>query len=71
MVKLLIGHGADVNVQDEQEKSALLHAARVGDVSLILTLLDCGAAIDHADRLRYTPLLLCQLYKTGLRYSYF
>jgi ankyrin repeat protein len=46
-----------------KKKSALLHAARVGDVSLIQTLLDCGAAIDHADRLRYTPLLLCQLYK--------
>lgn len=46
-VKQLLDSGVDVNIEDENYETALLHAAYTGNVRMIKLLLDRGAKINH------------------------
>lgn len=49
MVRLLIGRGADVNQQDAQGNTALMHALRYSDVDVIQALIAGGADLNIRD----------------------
>lgn len=49
MVRELLTHGADPNLEDNDSWSALLCAAKEGYVDIVLQLLEHNAAIDHRD----------------------
>ena len=57
VVRALVAAGADVNAQDRIMRCTALHmAARRGNVEVARALLECGAAIELADRKGVTPL---------------
>ncbi|XP_072386697.1 uncharacterized protein Arms isoform X3 [Diabrotica undecimpunctata] len=49
MVRELLTHGADTNLEDNDSWTALLCAAKEGHTDIVLQLLDHNAAIDHRD----------------------
>lgn len=49
MVKLLIEHGADIDITDSESQNVLQMAAVKGDKALVAYLIDHGADIYHAD----------------------
>ncbi|CAH1112571.1 unnamed protein product [Psylliodes chrysocephalus] len=49
MVRELLTHGADPNIDDNDSWTALLCAAKEGHTDIVLQLLDHNAAIDHRD----------------------
>lgn len=49
MVRELLTHGADTNLEDNDGWSALLSASKEGYVDIVLQLLEHNAAIDHRD----------------------
>lgn len=49
LVRELLTHGADPNLEDNDGWSALLNAAKEGYVDIVLQLLEHNAAIDHRD----------------------
>eukprot|EP01102_Stenamoeba_stenopodia_P000806 TRINITY_DN10753_c0_g1_i1.p1 TRINITY_DN10753_c0_g1~~TRINITY_DN10753_c0_g1_i1.p1 ORF type:complete len:857 (-),score=176.60 TRINITY_DN10753_c0_g1_i1:30-2600(-) len=55
-VRTLIELGADVNAEDSQGVSPLVHAARNGQHETLLVLLECGASWDVTDTEGWTPL---------------
>lgn len=56
-VKLLVTHGAQVNVRDEMGKTALVHAANRGDVEVVEALLQAGADASIPDEKGTTALM--------------
>lgn len=52
MVRELLTHGADPNIDDNDSWTALLCAAKEGHTDIVLQLLDHNAAIDHRDIVR-------------------
>lgn len=54
----MIRSGMNVNVQDEDGVSALMHAIQRGHSELVQSLLISGADVNHEDRYGYTPLIL-------------
>jgi truncated hemoglobin YjbI len=57
LVRALVGAGADVNACGGVTRATALHmAARRGRVGITAALLDCGAALEAADRKGDTPL---------------
>lgn len=52
MVRELLTHGADTNLEDNDSWSALLSAAKEGYVDIVLQLLEHNAAVDHRDMVR-------------------
>lgn len=62
LVKLLIGHGADINRTHENLGSALLLAVINGRLDLVKYLLEQGADLTLADTNGYTPLICSALY---------
>ncbi|XP_057659387.1 kinase D-interacting substrate of 220 kDa B isoform X7 [Diorhabda carinulata] len=49
IVRELLAHGADPNIEDNDSWTALLCAAKEGHTDIVLQLLDHNAAIDHRD----------------------
>lgn len=49
MLRELLTHGADPNIEDNDGWSALLNAAKEGYVDIVLQLLEHNATIDHRD----------------------
>lgn len=56
-VKLLLTHGAQVNVRDEMGKTALVHAVNRGDVEVVEALLQAGADASIPDEKGTTALM--------------
>jgi ankyrin repeat protein len=56
-VKLLVTHGAQVNVKDEMGKTALVHAVDRGDVQVVEALLQAGADASIPDEKGTTALM--------------
>ena len=56
-VKLLVTHGAQVNVKDEMGKTALVHAVDRGDVAVVEALLQAGADASISDEKGTTALM--------------
>lgn len=56
VVNLLIANGADPNVTDQYQASALHYAARSSDPAVAQALLDAGASVDAVDGDKQTPL---------------
>ena len=52
----LHNRGASTNVKNEQGQTALMMAARMGDIHEAITLLKCGALLDVQDKLGRTAL---------------
>ena len=57
-VELLLGSGADPNVRDAQNNTALIFACRDGHTDIAATLIDHGASIDWQDDEGVTPLII-------------
>ncbi|HEX7338365.1 MAG TPA: ankyrin repeat domain-containing protein [Rhodanobacteraceae bacterium] len=55
-IMMLIANGADVSATDADGNSALHHAARSTDLSVVADLVDAGAPIDSLNRRGQTPL---------------
>ncbi|MDR2877234.1 MAG: ankyrin repeat domain-containing protein, partial [Chromatiales bacterium] len=53
----MLANGADVDERNAYGWTALMHAARTGDVEMITLLLDHGAAIDTSDKEGWTALM--------------
>ncbi len=58
MCKLLMEHGAELDLGDEPADTALHAAARFGNVEMLAFLLQEGQQIERRNRYGYTPLLL-------------
>jgi ankyrin repeat protein len=58
LVKMLLDHGAKVDIIDEEQQTPLHNAAELGHGAIVKTLLQSGAAIDATDKLGATPLFL-------------
>ena len=56
IVKLLLAHGVDVNVQNDQGEMALHRAARDGSIELVYLLLEAGADVQAKDAIKNKPL---------------
>lgn len=54
----LLEEGADPNVRDEHDDSALMLASKFGEKDLVRTLLDKGASIDAQDKDGWSALIL-------------
>ena len=57
-VRLLLGHGADVNARDARDWSALHYAASVGPLDVVKLLVARGADANAADPQGITPVLV-------------
>ncbi|XP_066960027.1 kinase D-interacting substrate of 220 kDa B isoform X4 [Macrobrachium rosenbergii] len=53
----LIGHGADVNAEDNDQWSALITATKEGHETTVAALLEHGANVDHKDMGGWTALM--------------
>lgn len=63
LVNLLLKLGADVNAETTGFKQTPLHQAAIANVdSILLTLIEAGADVDHADADGDTPLLVAALF---------
>src|SRR3989442_5750223 len=63
-VQVLLANGADVNFQNEDGDTALLTAARGGDLETVRMLLAKGADVrseEHTSELQSRPHLVCRL----------
>lgn len=54
IVKVLVEHGADIDITDSKSQNVLQKAAVKGDKALVAYLLDHGADVYHADGIGYT-----------------
>jgi len=61
MVRLLIQRGADINQQDAEGQTALMHALRYSDMDVIETLIRAGADLDIQDNEGNTALMMAEL----------
>ncbi|CAG9821942.1 unnamed protein product [Phaedon cochleariae] len=57
MVRELLIHGADPNIEDNDCWTALLCACKEGHIDIVIQLLEHNAAIDHRDMGGWTPLM--------------
>jgi ankyrin repeat protein len=58
IVRLLLDHGADVNVRDNDSTTPLYCALQEGHLEVVQLLLGCGAGADARGKSRQTPLHL-------------
>ena len=58
MVRLLVKHGANVDVRDENDFTPLHKAAWEGSLDMVKLLLESGADIQAGNRFNHTPLSL-------------
>ncbi|XP_069127505.1 ankyrin-3-like [Argopecten irradians] len=66
MVRLLLGHGADVNKQDSMHRTALFQGAAIDvDVEISEVLLESGALISTRDMYERTPLHYVSFFPQG------
>ena len=56
-VACLLAHGADVNVADSDERTPVIHAARLGDLDTLRVLVEAEAYVRNRDRFHKTALL--------------
>ncbi|MBI3562555.1 MAG: ankyrin repeat domain-containing protein [Gammaproteobacteria bacterium] len=56
MVKLLLGHSAEVNVSDREGMTPLMKAVDLRDLSMVALLLDAGARVNTQDQRGHTAL---------------
>ena len=56
VVRLLLDHGASVELQDKENKTALMFAAGMGNKNIVELLLENHADVDSKDQLGWTPL---------------
>lgn len=61
IVKLLLAHGADVDLADNKGRTALSVAACQEYKATVRLLLDAGAQIDIRDKAGYTPVILATM----------
>ncbi len=64
MVRLLIQGGADINQQDAQGNTALMHALGYSDIDVIETLIKAGADLNIKDNQGNTALMMAELGKS-------
>ena len=64
MVRLLIQRGANLNQQDAEGQTALMHALEYSDIDVIETLIKAGADIDLQDDEGNTALMMVELSKS-------
>jgi len=55
-VACLLAHGAEVNVTDSDERTPVIHAARLGDLDTLRVLVEAEAYVRTRDRLHKTAL---------------
>jgi ankyrin repeat protein len=60
MVRLLIQHGANLNQQDAEGRTALMHTLRYSDMDVIETLIKAGADLDIQDNESNTALMMAE-----------
>lgn len=56
LVKALVAHGADVNMGDNNNRTPLICASRLGNTSIVKLLLDKGADVNAKDNIGWTAL---------------
>lgn len=56
MARLLVSHGADVNVKDFRKETPLYHAVRANDPYMVRSLLDMGAKVNVENAYGRSPL---------------
>ncbi len=64
-VAFLLAHGAHVDAQDNDKRTALIYATRAGDLETVQLLVNAGAFIKHRDRFHKTATLYAA--ETGRR----
>jgi serine/threonine-protein phosphatase 6 regulatory ankyrin repeat subunit B len=59
IVKMLIKAGADVNAQNDEGQTSLMHASRLGDIT-VKALISVGADVNAKDKNSKTPLMFAK-----------
>jgi ankyrin repeat protein len=60
IIKMLLKKGIDINVQDKEGTTALMHAARSNQIEIVKYFLKKGAEINAKDKDEYTVLSLSE-----------
>jgi ankyrin repeat protein len=61
-VKLLIGNGADINIEDKYGQTALFYAIREGHIDVVEYLISQGADVNKMDKKKMTPYAFAHKY---------
>ena len=56
VVRRLLHHRADINTMDEENKTALHHAAQHQHIEMVQLLIRAGSSVNHQDKYGQTPL---------------